>query len=157
MSRRYGPFDPFEGGRFEIPTEFQFPRPTRRFWVGLGLIAAVIVLLLVIGPVINFWTEVQWYRALGLQDVYITRVGLQFWLFWGSMALALLYAGANVLLALRLRGGLGLRTIGIRRRYLRTAPGAAGMAAAAVVALLVSGGGARQWPSLALFLHTPPA
>jgi uncharacterized membrane protein (UPF0182 family) len=157
MSRRYGPFDPFEGGRFEIPTEFQIPRPTRRFWVGLGLIAAVIVLLLVIGPVINFWTEVQWYQALGLQDVYVTRVGLQFWLFWGSMALALLYAGANVLLALRLRGGLGLRTIGIRRRYLRTAPGAAGMAAAAVVALLVSGGAASQWPSLTLFLHASPA
>ena len=158
MSRRYGPFDPFERRGFDIPTNLPpLPRPTRRFWIGASLIGAVILLLFVIGPIVDFWTELLWFRALGLQDVFLTGVAYKLWLFWGGFALALAFALANVYAALRLRLGGGLRAVGIRRRYLRSLPGAAGIGVSLLLALVFAGGASSQWQTVALFLHSQGA
>jgi uncharacterized membrane protein (UPF0182 family) len=156
MSRRYRPFDPFDRGP-EVPRpEIHIPRPPRRFWVGLGFFGVALLIFFLAGPVVGFITEIQWYQALGIQDVYLTRIGIEWWLFIGSLVVSFLLAAANVLIALRLRTGPGLRTIGIRRSYLRSGAAAAGLIASALLALILAGGAWSQWQTVALFLHYTP-
>src|SRR5919204_1448483 len=130
MSRRYRPFDPFDRGP-EVPLpEIRIPRPPRRFWVGLAFFAIALLLFMIAGPLVGFITEIQWYQALDLGDVYLTRVRLELSLFLGSLLIAFFFTAFNVAVALRLRSGRGLRTIGIRRSYLRTPGGIGGLIAA---------------------------
>src|SRR3989442_9336277 len=79
MGRRYpgGPFDPFEQSPFSGLQEFRIPRPPRRVWIGLAFVGGGILLLFVAAPLIGFLTETQWFQALGLGSVYLTRVALQ--------------------------------------------------------------------------------
>ena len=115
MTRRYRPFDPFErGGPFE-PREIRFPRPPRRFWIGAGLLGLAVLIFIFASPIVWFFTEIQWYDALGFKDVFTTRVFLQTALFIGSFTLALIYLVANVIIALRVRTGPSLRAVGIAR------------------------------------------
>src|SRR6267378_3584354 len=153
MTRRYRPFDPFErGGPFE-PREIRFPRPPRRFWVGAGLFGLAVLIFFFASPIVWFFTEMQWYDALGFKDVFTTRVSLQVVLFVASFALALIYLAANVLIALRLRSGPSLRAVGIRRSSIRSGIGGAALGVSVLVALVLSGGAGTQWQSLALFQH----
>jgi uncharacterized membrane protein (UPF0182 family) len=155
VSRRYRPFDPFE--RYEPSIrDFSLPRPPRRFWVGLGFIALALLVIVVTAPIVNFLTESQWFRALGLEDVYLTRVGLQVGLFVSALLIAFVFAAANVVVALHYRTGTALRAVGIRRPVLRSLAGVVGLSAAAVLALILSGGAGSQWRSLVLFLHASP-
>ena len=156
MSRRYRPFDPFErGGPFERP-QFRMPRFTRRFWTGIAFFGLALLVIVASNPVVAFITDVEWYDALGLRGVYLTRWGLQWELFLGSFLLALAYLAVNVVIALRLRSGSALRAVGIRSPILRTPAGWLGLAASVVIALILSGGAASQWSSFALFLHATP-
>ncbi|MGH7776325.1 MAG: UPF0182 family protein [Candidatus Dormibacterales bacterium] len=160
MSRRppgpFGPFDPFERSREGVP-EIHLPTPSRRVWIGLGLIALAILLILLAQPVIGFWTEVLWYQALGLESVYLTRLGLEWGLFGAAFLIALAVMVGNVALALRLRSGPVLRTIGIRRRQLTTGAGLAALAVSVLISLLLALGASRQWQAWALFTHTHAA
>ncbi|TME52586.1 MAG: hypothetical protein E6I58_15860, partial [Chloroflexi bacterium] len=114
MTRRYRPFDPFErGGPFEA-REIRFPRPPRRFWVGAALFGLAVLIFFFASPIVWFFTEMQWYDALGFKDVFTTRLSMQVVLFVASFAFALLYLAANVLVALRLRSGPSLRAVGIK-------------------------------------------
>ena len=122
----------------------------------LGLIGAAIVILAVGGPAISVSAELLWFKALGLQQVYTTRLGYQFGLFFASLLFAFLYVAVNVLVALRFRTSSVLRNIGIRRRYIRSAAGVIGLIASVVIALLVSAGAASFWQQLLLFLNGPP-
>src|SRR5438128_168683 len=156
MTRRYRPFDPFErGGPFE-PRESRCPRPPRRFWIGAGLLGLAVLIFLFASPIVWFFTEIQWYDALGFKDVFTTRVFMQTALFIGSFLLALIYLIANVIIALRVRAGPSLRAVGIARSSFRSASGGAALGAAALVALVLSGGAGTQWQSLALFQHAKP-
>jgi uncharacterized protein len=67
-----------------------------------------------------------------------------------------LFVAINVFIALRLRSGRGLRTIGIRRSYLRSGAGIGGLVASGLVALVLSGGAPGQWQTLALFMNAQP-
>lgn len=156
MGRRYtrGPFDPFEPTAFQGFREVQIPRPPRRFWVGLGFIGAALLIVLLAAPVVSFITEAQWFAALGLRDVFLTRFALQLWLFLASLGLSFAFVTANVWIALRTRSGRALRAVGIRRRTLWSGAGAVGLAAAAVIALILSGGAGSRWQTLALFMHS---
>jgi uncharacterized membrane protein (UPF0182 family) len=157
MSRRYRPFDPFEsGGPFEAAREIRFPRPPRRFWIGAGLIGLAILVFVFASPIVWFFTEREWFAALGYQDVFTTQVLLQTFLFVGSFVIAFVYLAANVILALRVRSGPGLRAVGIRRSIVRSPTGSIALAAAALVALILSGGAGSQWQALALFQHASP-
>ncbi len=146
--RRYPPF----GGDAEI-TPLRLPKPPRGTFFVLGLVGVVVVLLAIGGPAIAIATEVLWFKALGLQQVYTTRIGFQLLLFFGSLLVAFTYGAANVLIALRFRASSALRTIGIRRRFVRSAAGLIGLVAALVVALIVSAGAAGGWQQLILFLN----
>ncbi|HLZ95328.1 MAG TPA: UPF0182 family protein [Candidatus Dormibacteraeota bacterium] len=156
MTRRYRPFDPFERGGFEPPREIRIPRPPRRFWVGLSLVGLAILIFIFTSPIVGVITELQWYDALGFKDVYTTRLVLQTALFVGSLLVAFVYLAANVLIALRIRSGPGLRAVGIRRSIVRSAAGAVALSAAGIVALILSTGAGTQWQALALFQHATP-
>jgi uncharacterized membrane protein (UPF0182 family) len=153
MTRRYRPFDPFERGGFEPPREIHIPRPPRRFWIGLSLVGLAVLVFIFASPVVAVITEYQWYDALGFKDVYSTRLFLQTALFVGSLVAAFVYLAANVLIALRVRSGPGLRAVGIRRAIVRSPTGAIALSAAAVIALILSTGAGTQWQALALFQH----
>src|SRR5713101_3689108 len=156
MTRRYRPFDPFERGGPLDAREIRIPRPPRRFWVGAGLFGLAVLIFFIASPIVWFFTELQWYDALGFKDVFTTRLSLQAFLFIGSFALAFIYMVINVVIALRVRSGPSLRAVGIRRSSIRSATGGAALGAGALVALLLSGGAGTQWQSLALFQHARP-
>jgi len=157
MSRRYRPFDPFErGGAFEGAREIRFPRPPRRFWIGASLFALAFLIFIFASPIVWFVTERQWFSALGYLDVFATQWSLQFFLFAGSFVIAFVYLAANVVIALRIRSGPGLRAVGIQRAVVRTPIGRIALVAAALVALVLSGGAGSQWQTLALFQHASP-
>ncbi len=153
MTRRYRPFDPFERGGFEPPREIHIPRPPRRFWVGFSLVVLAILVFLFASPIVGVITELQWYDALGFKDVYSTRLLLETVLFVGSLLIAFVYLAANVLIALRVRSGPGLRAVGIRRAIVRSAAGGIALSAAGLIALILSTGAGTQWQALALFQH----
>jgi uncharacterized membrane protein (UPF0182 family) len=157
MSRRYRPFDPFErGGAFEGVREIRFPRPPRRFWIGASLFVLAFLIFIFASPIVWFVTERQWFSALGYLDVFTTQWSLQFFLFAGSFVIAFVYLAVNVVIALRIRSGPGLRAVGIQRAVVRTPIGRIALVAAALVALVLSGGAGSQWQTLALFQHSSP-
>jgi uncharacterized membrane protein (UPF0182 family) len=157
MSRRYRPFDPFErGGPFEGAREIRIPRPPRRFWLGLALFGLAVLVFIFASPIVWFFTEREWYDALGYQDVFTTRLILEAVLFVGSFAIAFLYLAINVVIGLRVRSGPALRAVGIRRAIVRSPTGGIALAAAALVALILSGGAGTQWSVLALFQRATP-
>jgi uncharacterized protein len=157
MSRRFRPFDPFErGGPLQGAREIRIPRPPRRFWFGVGLFGLAFLVFVLASPVVWLITELQWYDALGFKDVFTTRLWLQTALFAGSFALAFIYLAINVLIALQIRSGPGLRAVGIRRSSIRSAAGVIGLLGAALIALVLSGGAGTQWQTLALFQHSSP-
>lgn len=157
MTRRYRPFDPFErGGPFEAGREIRIPRPPRRFWFAVALFVLAVLIFILASPIVWFFTELQWYSALGYGDVFTTRLSLQTVLVVGSLVLSFLYLAANVIVALRLRSGPGLRAVGIRRSNLRSGIAVVGLIGSALIALILSGGAGTQWTTLALFEHATP-
>jgi uncharacterized membrane protein (UPF0182 family) len=157
MGRRYRPFDPFDrGGPFEAGRQIQLPRIPRRFWTGVALFALAVLIFIFASPIVWFFTEMQWYSALGYGDVFTTRIGLQAILFAGSLVIAFVYLAVNVVIALRVRTGPGLRAVGIARSSIRSAAGVIGLVSSGIIALLLSGGAGAQWQSFALFLHSTP-
>jgi len=157
MSRRYRPFDPFErGGPFEGAREIRFPRPPRRFWIGASLFGLAFLIFIFASPIVWFATERQWFSALGYLDVFTTQWSLQLFLFAGSFVISFVYLAVNVVIALQIRSGPGLRAVGIRRAVVRTPVGRVALIAAALVALILSGGAGSQWQALALFQHYSP-
>jgi hypothetical protein len=156
MTRRYRPFDPFErGGPFPV-REIRFPRPPGRFWVALGLFGLALLIFFLASPIVWFFTELQWYDALGFKDVFTTRLSMQTELFIGSFVVAFAYLIINVAIALQARSGPSLRAVGIRRSAFRSGTGGAALGAVLLVALLLSGGAWAQWQNLALFEHAHP-
>ena len=157
MTRRFRPFDPFErGGPFQGGREIQIPRPPRRFWIGVGLFGLAFLVFILASPIVWLITELQWYDALGFKDVFTTRLWLQTALFVGSFALAFINLAVNVLSALQIRSGPGLRAVGIRQRSIRSAAGIIGLLGGGLIALILSGGAGSQWQTLALFQHASP-
>src|SRR5258706_15890102 len=156
MTRRYRPFDPFERGPFEPPRELRVPRPPQRFWVGVGLFGAAMLIFIFANPIVSLITELQWYDALGFKDIYTTRLVLQTSLFVGSLAITFVYMFANALIALRARSGPGLRAVGINRPILRIATAIVALLASGIIAPLLSGRPGNHWQPTAVFHHTKP-
>src|SRR4029077_19687848 len=157
MSRRYRPFDPFErGGPFEAGREIRIPRPPRRFWFGLALFGIALLVFIFASPIVWFFTEREWYDALGYRDVFTTRLILEAALFIGSFLIAFLYLAINVIIGLRVRSGPGLRAVGIRRAIVRSPTGGGALAAAARGAPLLLRGAGTQLSVLALFQRATP-
>jgi uncharacterized protein len=158
MAGRYnrGPFDPLEPRPFEGLQQIRIPRPPRRFWIGLGFVAAALLVIFLSSPIVGFITENQWYDALGLGSVYRTRWAIQAVLFFAGLAVAFGFAAANAVVALRLRGGGALRAVGIRRRTIRTAAGATALVVSGIIALILAASARGDWQHLVLFQHYTP-
>ncbi len=157
MSRRYRPFDPFEGrGPFEAGREIRIPPVPPRFWGGVALFTLAVLIFIAANPAVTLITNIEWYDALGLRSVYLTRLGLEWATGLASFALAFLYLAVNVYIALRVRSGGALRAVGIRQSPLRGAIGWVGLGTSAVISLILALGVAGQWQSLALFVHSTP-
>ena len=153
--RRESRYDPLEAGPFGAVREI-LTRAPRRSRVGLGFIGAALVIVLATSPVVGFVTENEWYDALGIGSVYRTRIAYEASLFLAGLAISIGFATANVWIALRRRSGPVPRGIGIRTRVWRTPAGAAGMAAVALIGLVVAAALRTRWTDLALFLHSTP-
>ena len=132
------------------------PQIPRRFWGGVALFALAVLVFVLASPIVSFITELQWYDALGLRDVYTTRLGLEWSIALASLLLAFAYLAVNVFIALRVRAGPGLRAVGIRRSVLRGTAGWVSLAVAGVIALILAAGASSQWQALALFMHSSP-
>ena len=158
MSRRYRPFDPFEreGGPFDARRQIRVPQIPRRFWGGVALFVLALLIFIAASPIVSFFAELQWYDALGLRDVYTTRLGLEWSLGIGSFVLGFAYLAVNVLIALRVRAGPGLRAVGIQRSVLRSTAGWLSLGAGAAIAAILAAGAGSQWQALALFQHATP-
>src|SRR5215470_4537842 len=100
MARRYtrGPFDPFDQPPFGGFREVQIPRPPRRFWVGLSFIGAALLVIFLTAPIVGFLATIQWFDALGIKGVYLTRVGLETLLFFAGLIIAFLFGTVNSLI-----------------------------------------------------------
>lgn len=152
--RRY-PWDP-PGGGDQPPFDFErydfhIPRPPRRVWIGLGLVAAAILVVIVASPLVTFYTDLAWYRALGLDSVYLTRLRLQTELFVGSLLLSFAYLYVNGRLATGSTAPRALRAVGVGGPGARVQRIVAGIAAA-VLAFFFSIGAGASWQTLALFV-----
>jgi uncharacterized membrane protein (UPF0182 family) len=160
MSRRYPPniFDQF-GGRGPTPPpigDIRIPRPPRRFWIGLGFIAAAILIFIVAAPIVTAITDYQWFDALGYGSVFGTRLLLETSLFIVSLLFAFGFVLGNVMLAIRSRAGVVLRRVGIKGPSLRRGPGLVGLLAAAFLALVMGLAMRGSWESLVLYRQASP-
>ncbi|TMM21032.1 MAG: hypothetical protein E6F95_12700, partial [Actinobacteria bacterium] len=92
--RRAGP--PRQRRRVGVPS-FGF----RRFGVALVLLA-IFLLLALGGFVLDFWTDAIWYKSVGYDSVFWTRVGTQAGLFALTLVIVLVILLGNLWLAGRL-------------------------------------------------------
>jgi uncharacterized membrane protein (UPF0182 family) len=73
--------------------------PSLRLWI----FGAIVVLVLLFGAgLLEFWTDVIWYRSVGFDSVFWTRIGAGAGLFLGVAAVALVVFLGNLWLARRL-------------------------------------------------------
>ena len=73
--------------------------PSRRIWVLLGFVLLVVVF----GSIgLELWTDAIWYRSVGYDDVFFTRLGVAIGLLVGVLALGLVVLLGNLWLAGRL-------------------------------------------------------
>src|SRR5947209_4807827 len=113
------------------------PPISRRFWGGVAFFVLAVIVFVAASPIVSFFTEVQWYDSLGLRDVYLSRLGIEWAIAAGAFVLAFAYMGVNVVLALRIRSGGALRAVGIRPSFRRSTAGWITLAAAAVIAFIL--------------------
>ena len=73
----------------------------RRAGIGIALIA-ILAILVLFAAGINLWTDAIWYKSVGYDSVFWTRLGVQAGLFVGAGLLALIVLLGNLLLANRL-------------------------------------------------------
>jgi len=73
--------------------------PSMRLWA----FGAIVVLILLFGAgLLEFWTDAIWYRSVGFDGVFWTRIGAGAGLFLGVTALGLIVFLGNLWLARRL-------------------------------------------------------
>jgi uncharacterized membrane protein (UPF0182 family) len=73
----------------------------RRLGLGAAVVLVVLILFLA-GTGIDLWTDAVWYRSVGYDSVFWTRIGSQLGLFLGALVVALVALLLNLWLAARL-------------------------------------------------------
>jgi len=150
------------GGFFEEEPLFprEPPRPPITLRFGPRVIWPLLVgglilfLLLVLGPLINLYTDALWFDRLGYGSIFATRVSAQVTSFIVFGAGFLLFAAINVLPALGFRARRRLLTyMGIRQRVLTTPMAAAALGAVVALAFVFGQIGASQWATTLNFLN----
>ncbi len=75
---------------------------------GIVVFFAILLLLfvivpLIVGPLVAFFTDLQWFRSLGLESVYLLRYQAGFWAFLAFFLAFYLFGAVNLYFALRPR------------------------------------------------------
>ncbi|MDE3113037.1 MAG: UPF0182 family protein [Chloroflexota bacterium] len=127
---------------------------------GIVVIFAVLLFLfvlipLVVGPLIGFFTDLQWFRTLGLESVYLLRYQAGFWAFLGSFLVFYLFGAINLYFALRprVRAAVvvqGRRPMGALALTLKLLP------VVAVPALFFGLAGAGEWDTILRYRNAVP-
>ncbi|MHB8399810.1 MAG: UPF0182 family membrane protein [Candidatus Limnocylindrales bacterium] len=90
------------------------PHRGHRGRIGIAVIVAVILVVLALsGSIVTFWTDAIWFRSVGFESVFWTRVLTQLGLFVGTLVVALIV----------LLGGLWLADRGVPRTAGRVSGG----------------------------------
>src|SRR6266850_1822249 len=78
------------------------PRPPGRRGIAVTILIVLVLLIpLIVGPFIGFFTDLLWFRSLGLEDVYLRRYTAGFWAFIAFTLIFFVLAVPNLYLALR--------------------------------------------------------
>ena len=96
--RRRGPGGPNDGAD---DRGGRAARAGRRFGIGL-LIVAIIAVVVLFGVGLDLWTDALWFKSVGFDSVFWTRLGATFGLFLGAFVVALVVLFGNLWLARRL-------------------------------------------------------
>ena len=156
MSRRVPPrgfFDSGESPFRRLPTEPSFPqiRISRRsvFWIVVA--AAILLLLFLLKPFANFYTDYLWFKALGYGGVFGTRFAAQIITFFVFAFLFWAIGAANILVALN--SGRRLSSIGIRQRLLTAPATILALLVVFLLGLLFGRIASSQWQTTLTFLN----
>ncbi|MEA2608577.1 MAG: uncharacterized protein QOJ75_820 [Chloroflexota bacterium] len=95
--RRRGPGGPNDGGDLGG----RAARAGRRFGLG-AIIVAVLAVVVLFGVGLDLWTDALWYKSVGFDSVFWTRLTATFGLFAGAAILAAVVLFGNLWLARRL-------------------------------------------------------
>ncbi|MPZ27766.1 MAG: UPF0182 family protein [Micromonosporaceae bacterium] len=76
---------------------------SRRAKVTIGVVVGVIVLFMLLGTIVDLWTDVLWYREVGFTEVFTRMLFTRFGLFLVVGLGMALIVGLNLWLAYRLR------------------------------------------------------
>jgi uncharacterized membrane protein (UPF0182 family) len=137
---------PRRGGRPPTFTGWHPSPSTRR---ALWIIAIFVILLSVIGPLIATYTDWAWFKSLGYDSVFLTRLRLQFVLGLVAFVAATSIVLGNVLIAMRQLGPSALSAIGVRRRILGSTAGWVAVAGSALAGILMSLIASGSWETVA--------
>ena len=95
------PRDPRRGRSAGGPNDGASGGLRRQFTFAIGIVVALFLLImLVVG--LELWTDAIWFRSVGFEAVFWTRVGIQVGLFLAGLVLALVLLVGNLWLAGRL-------------------------------------------------------
>ena len=100
-----GPRRPVDGRPAGGPDDGAEPPSLRRVLGRLGIAVVVVAILLVIfvaGAFVDLWTDASWYKSIGFDSVFWTRIGSQAGLFVLGLLVALVILLGNLWLSGRL-------------------------------------------------------
>ena len=156
----------FRGGRGGDPfsnVEPLFPRGNRpsvaSFTPGRGtrrmlyIVGALVLLLVLLRPIVSFYTDLLWYRSLGFEELFLTRFRYQAWISLAAFAVAFAALSVSTGYAVRQVGFRALSAIGIQRSALTAAAGRLVILAAALVALVMGLVFSANWEGVARALN----
>ncbi|MHB8507232.1 MAG: UPF0182 family membrane protein [Candidatus Dormibacteria bacterium] len=128
-------------------------KPGAGAYRGAALLAVLLLLLFVIGPLIRVYTDVIWFRSLGYDAVILRRLGYQWVLGSVGFALAFAFLGGNFMLALSGLESPALRAIGVQRNLVRTIATPLVLVLAALFALGFATAAAGAWETIATAIN----
>jgi uncharacterized protein len=146
-------------GRFPPSQPFVLRRLFARGWI---LLLGLLLLVLFSGSAIAYYVDALWFESLGYGDVFWTTVRLQSTIFlvFGALTFGIVY-GSFLALKPAQAGAFPLGTIIVSGRAVRLPVEPVfrlvGLVGAIVIALGTAAGMASEWPTLALWWHTPRA
>ena len=147
----FGNVEPlFPRGNRPSVASFTPGRGTRRL---LYIVGALVLLLVLLRPIVSFYTDLLWYRSLGYEQLFLTRYRYQGWISLAAFAVAFAALAVSSGYAVRQVGFRALSAIGIQRGALTAAAGRLVVLASALVALVMALVAGANWEVVARALN----
>ncbi len=159
MRRRPEGFGDIDWTRFDWNELTRLRRgrgPTRRGMAVFVVLFLVFVLPLLLGPLVRFWTDVLWFRSIGLEAVFLRRYVAAFVAFVVFFFAFFAFAALNVWIASRPRIVPRVVDVSAPQRRPSALPYRAATAALLVVSLFFGLAAGDQWDALLRYLNRTP-